>query len=134
MSATRRVVVRYLLFQVPGWTAAGVAAWFAPGWLGLPGWAGAVGFAAWVAKDAALFPFVRSAYEDSEPRDHRVEIGARAVATEPLSPGGFVRVGSELWRAELAQGSPPVGQGATVRVRSVEGMMLIVEGDAEADL
>ncbi len=125
-SSTRRVLGRYLLFQTPGWSAAGLAAWLAPSWLGVPGWACALGFAAWVVKDLALFPFVRSAYEDGGDGDARGLVGASAVATEPLSPAGFVRAGSELWRAELRPGSPHVARGERVRVQAVEGLTLVV--------
>jgi membrane protein implicated in regulation of membrane protease activity len=38
-----------------------------------------------------------------------------------------VRIGAELWRAELAPGSPAVESGALVRVREVRGLTLVVE-------
>jgi len=124
-------VGRYALFQLPGWLAVGVAAWFGPDWVGLPDWTGALAFAAWVVKDVVLFPFLRIGYEDHDPGDARGLVGAVAVATEPIAREGFVRAGSELWRAELAPGSPGVAAGSRVRVRAVEGMRLIVEAEAD---
>ena len=123
------MLARYTLFQLPGWLAVGVAAWFGPAWVGLPGWVGALAFVAWVLKDLLLFPFVRIGYEDHDPGDARGLVGALAIATEPIVREGFVRAGSELWRAEL--GSPGVPAGSRVRVRAVEGMRLIVEAETE---
>ena len=111
----------------------GVAAWLAPEWLGLPGWTGGLFLVVWVVKDLVLFPYLRIAYEDGDRGDARGLVGAVAVATERIAPEGFVRAGSELWRAELAPGSPGVAAGARVRVRAVEGMRLIVEPDPGPD-
>ena len=126
------MVTRYALFQLPGWVGVGIAGWLVPGWFGLPAWVGAAAFAAWFVKDVVLFPFVRVAYEDGDGGDARVLVGDVAVATEPIASEGFVRAGSELWRAELAPGSPSVAAGGRVRVRAVEGMRLIVEAESDA--
>ena len=58
-------------------------------------------------------------------------IGKRGMVTEPIAPhgAGMVKVGDELWRAELAEkgdGVAAIPPGATVVVDSVEGVTLRV--------
>lgn len=53
-------------------------------------------------------------------------LGAIAVAQTPLTPTGQVEIRGELWQASLRdQASVPIG--ASVRVRAVDGLTLIVE-------
>ena len=51
-------------------------------------------------------------------------VGARGRVVEPLRPEGRVRVGAEVWRARA---EVPVEAGASVVVREVRGLELIVE-------
>jgi membrane protein implicated in regulation of membrane protease activity len=85
--------------------------------------------ALWVVKDAALFPLLRIAYEPRSGGGAAALVGARGTALDPLAPEGYVRIASELWRAELAAGCAPLAPGARVRVRSVHGLTLVVEPD-----
>lgn len=126
------VVGKYLLFQVPSWAVAAVLAAAAVDRFDVSApWAwGLAG--AWVVKDLALFPFVRRAYEPGDSTPGASLVGLRGVATEALDPSGYVRLGSELWRATLAQGVEAVPQGGSVRVRSVRGLTLVVGPDGEA--
>lgn len=121
---------RYWLFQIPGLVI--VSALLAAGtyWFSLPRWACALGLAFWLVKDAALYPFLKSAYEASKPTGPESLIGALGTAREDLRPRGFVRIGPELWRAES---SVPVRAGQVVQVSGCEGMMLrVVPGPSEA--
>ena len=53
-------------------------------------------------------------------------IGGMAIARTPLVPAGQVEIRGELWQASLrGQASLPVG--ATVSVREIDGLVLIVE-------
>lgn len=53
-------------------------------------------------------------------------LGAIAIAQTPLAPSGQVEIRGELWRASLrGQASLPIG--ASVRVRDIDGLTLIVE-------
>lgn len=83
--------------------------------------------ALWLAKDVAMYPLVRIAYEDASPDATESLIGATGTARDRIDPEGWVQVGSELWRAELAPGAAPVEGGAPVRVVSVHGLTLDVE-------
>jgi membrane protein implicated in regulation of membrane protease activity len=120
------VLGKYLLFQLPGWAVVSAGALAAHHWLGLAGWLAAGVVLAFVLKDAALYPFVRHAYEVEPRRPGEHLEGRLAVAEDELDPRGFVRLGHELWRARLAPGSPPVARGGRVRVESVEGLTLRV--------
>jgi len=53
-------------------------------------------------------------------------LGALAVARTPLAPDGQVAIRGELWQAAL-RGPTSLPAGASVIVRSVEGLTLIVE-------
>jgi len=50
-------------------------------------------------------------------------VGAAAEVVEPCHPDGWVRVRGELWRARCDAGADV---GAPVRVRAVEGLILVV--------
>jgi membrane-bound serine protease (ClpP class) len=53
-------------------------------------------------------------------------IGGTAIARTPLNPTGQVEIRGELWQASL-RGQTSLAIGSAVRVRSVEGLVLIVE-------
>jgi membrane protein implicated in regulation of membrane protease activity len=129
-SRRRHRVRRYILFQIPG--AIVVAVLLAGGVIGW-GWSPALAlglFAAWVAKDAFMYRFVAPAYEPDSVLLRDPLIGARAVTTEALDPGGYVRVGAELWRAVAAGGSSPIPSGTRVRIRERRDLTLVVEAEA----
>lgn len=123
---TRRVLARYLLFQIPGWLAVAGGLTAAVRWWDLrPGWALA-GFALWLAKDAALFPLLRRAYEPDGLAPHG-PVPDEGVADTAIDPEGWVRIGPERWRARRALHAAPIAPGAHVRVLAVRGHELMVE-------
>ncbi len=122
------MLLRYALFQLPGIALAGLGLAAAVRWWDLSvSWAW-TGLGLWVLKDAAMFPLVRRAYE---PGDGGAEalVGSHGVAEEPIAPEGWVRIGPELWRAELAIDAAPAQRGALVRVVRLRGLVLVVEPD-----
>lgn len=122
----RRVTLRYAALQLPGQLfvfGLALAAWE---WLGAPSWLAWGAPLAWAVKDALLFPFVWRAYEPDDTATAGV-IGQLAVAEETLDPGGWARLGPELWRVELVRGTARVPRGARLRVVGVEGLVLRVE-------
>lgn len=129
-SRTAWVVGKYLLFQIPGWLVVGCLVTAAVHWWEISTLTACLLFAAWLVKDAVMFPFVRSAYEPSDEGPDRL-VGTRAVARDRLDPAGWVRLGPELWRAELVHGHEPVAKGTAVRVLAVNGMVVTVEADSE---
>ncbi len=124
----RRVLGRYVLFQIPELLLAGTGLLVLVGLEVLTARWGWILFALWIAKEVVLFPLVRKAYEPSDPTATSRLIGATAVVIECLDREGRVRVGPELWRARLVAEAPgPIEPGESVCVTSVEGLTLWVE-------
>ena len=86
-------------------------------------------FVLWIAKDAALYPFLHSAYETRIPSAADKMVGATGVAKEALDPEGFVQIGGELWKAKTRDSLAMVRPGDTIRVEQVRGMKLVVSAD-----
>jgi membrane protein implicated in regulation of membrane protease activity len=129
-SSASRTLGRYLLFQLPGWAVAGIVATLAAESGLVPPAVAWGGFGLWIAKDAALFPFVRRAYaRDGPTHGHVGELG---VAEGAIDDEGWVRIGPELWRARLRAGVQPIGDGTKVRVVAVDGLTLVIEAAPSA--
>lgn len=117
--------LRYWLFQLPGFAGAGGALYLAVGFEWIGTWTAVGGLAAWVLKDWLLYPLLKNSYTPaSAVRDRYV--GRTAVATEPLAPDGYVRIGRELWRARLAEPHQTAPAGAELEVVAREGLLLRV--------
>ncbi len=129
---TSRVVLRYAAFQLPGFAAMLLGATVAHEWFEVPAWIAACAVLLWMLKDAVMFPFVRRAYEPGDGRTPRDVNGALGVADETLDPNGYVRIGSELWRARGPTGAS-IGKGQTVRVTGVRGLTVSVEPEEPGD-
>ena len=120
------VLSRYLLFQLPELVLVGVALLLLVGLNVLAANVGWLLLGVWFVKEVVLFPFVRRAYEPSDPSGTASMVGATAVVINRLDLAGTVRIGAELWAACLDAGSEPAEVGATVRVKSVKGLTLHV--------
>ena len=66
-------------------------------------------------------------------RDQPVRTGDLGEVREPLDPEGQVFIEGALWRARVAERESPVDLGNRVRVRSVDGLTLVVEPVADPD-
>ena len=80
----------------------------------------------WMLKDAALYPWLRSAYEPDSRRIIERMIGLAGVAVEPLAPRGYVRVRGELWHAEPVDEHMTIEAGHAVTVQGVRTDTLLV--------
>jgi membrane-bound ClpP family serine protease len=127
MKAARSTFARYLMFEIPGWVVAAVVLTLLVRAEQLPERTAWILFALFVAKDFALYPLLRVGYQPSAPDGASSLVGALGTARERLDPEGWVRVGAELWRAELAHGQAPVEAGTAVRVVAVDALTLHVE-------
>jgi membrane protein implicated in regulation of membrane protease activity len=117
--------LRYWMFQLPGFAGAGGVLYLAVGFEWIGTWAAVGGLAAWVVKDLLLYPLLKQSYAPpSAVRDACV--GRAAVATEPLAPDGYVRLGHELWRARMADLNQTASAGAALEVVAREGLLLRV--------
>lgn len=125
---------RYTALQAPGWLMAATGGWWIHTSFDAPGWLAPAIPVFWVAKDLALYPLLRGAYEgDERPPVERL-VGCRGVAVEPLAPAGYVRIGAELWRAR-ASGAASIAPQRTVEVVGAAGLVLSVRqhGGEEAE-
>jgi membrane protein implicated in regulation of membrane protease activity len=129
VNSSQRTIAKYVIFQLPELSVVCALAIGARSWVGLPDWAAAGIIALWVIKDVVMFRFVRIAYQPDSGGGAASLIGARGTAQDALRPAGYVRIGAELWRAELKPGTPPVEPGNLVRVTGVRGLTLVVEVD-----
>jgi membrane-bound ClpP family serine protease len=116
---------RYLLFQVPGWVLVGlglIVLW--PESWG-SGTALAV-FAAWIAKDLALYPIVGRAYDRRVPTGVAGLIGTRKIVADGIASEGWLIIDGTRWRATLAAGAAPIPPGETAEVVGADGLTLLV--------
>ncbi len=129
-----RVVVKYVLLQIPGLVLFSLLLFGAGTWLGLPSWLAWSLLGLWAAKDAALFPFVWRSYDPDRPSLTYSVVGERGVVVESLSPSGHVRVMGERWKAEILPGEVFAGEGEAVRVVGKQGLTLQVRRDGPEGL
>lgn len=120
------VFFRYLFFQIPGWTIAGVAAIALVQWEIIPRWLALLGFGGLVVKDLVSFPFLRSAYEGKVKSGSEALVGKKGIAQDNLAPEGYIRIHLELWRATTESSRQIIAAGTEVEVIRAEGMRLVV--------
>lgn len=131
---TGKILLRYILFQVPGLLALILILTVIKYWINIPVWYIYIIIAAWVIKDIILFPFVWRAY-DTRSQDNSLKmVGEKGIAQQLLDPSGYALVRGELWKAEVAKGSPPIKKGAALKVKEIRGLSLIVEEESDTTL
>jgi membrane protein implicated in regulation of membrane protease activity len=125
--SSRRTIVRYTLFQIPALILLSLGLAAAVRWWGLPVLVAYALVAVWIAKDVIMYPILRVAYEAGGSSGVDGIRDALGVVTQPLVPSGYVRLGSELWKAELGSDSGTISVGSAIRVVEIRGLTLIVE-------
>jgi membrane protein implicated in regulation of membrane protease activity len=119
--------VRYLLIQLPGALAVVLALVVVRRWIEMPVGTVALVAAAWIAKDLALYPVLRHAYEVDARTEMEKLAGDEAIVRTALEPRGLVLMRGELWKAEVADGEAvPIPVGARVRIEGHRGLVLLV--------
>lgn len=122
-----RIILRYILFQIPGFVLIMTTLILFRRWVDLPGWVFWGSIVLWIAKDIILFPFVWRSYDQDRLKDLQTLIGGEGIVEKPLEPSGYIRVHGELWQAEVGEDRLPVGKGEVVKVIGIRGLKLIVE-------
>lgn len=122
------VLAKYWALQLPATLLVIVVLLALDDGLAWPQWIVWTIVAAWVAKDAILYPFMWRAYAPSDPTALPYPMqGAKGVAIDRIDPRGFVRIAGELWRAELSRGARRIEEGETVQVNARHGLTLLVQ-------
>jgi membrane protein implicated in regulation of membrane protease activity len=121
-----RIIVKYVLLQVPALVILVVLIGLAKRWIDLPSWFVWGLICLWIAKDIALFPLTWRAYDKDGSRAGSTLLGARGIAEERLNPSGYIRVGGELWQAEAIDDAPFIEKGEGVLIRGIRGLTLLV--------
>ena len=121
-----RVLIKYILLQLPLLVLLLVALFFIRQWVDIPLWLIWGLVALLVVKDVIMFPRVWRSYDQSRPGDPTSIIGMRGIAKDRLAPTGYIKVRSELWRAEVMEGHSPIADGKGVLVVGIEGLTLLV--------
>jgi membrane-bound ClpP family serine protease len=124
---TLRIAAKYFLLQLPGQVAFVLILLLFRQWVAVPTYLtwGLVGF--WVVKDIFLFPVLWRFYDPNHYPDRFRMIGRKGVALTPLNPDGYAQVQGERWQAGIADGQPPIEQGATICVVAITGLKLTVK-------
>lgn len=129
ISAT--LVLRYVLFQFPGWLVVALLALLLREPLGIELWAAWILIGIWIIKDIALFPLTWRLYAPEQVNHAHSLLGERGVADETLAPSGYVRVAGELWHAETPDANHPIARGTAIRVTGATGITLRVVEDEQ---
>ena len=126
-----KVIVRYLLFQIPSYVLLILILILIRRWVNLHTWYLWGIIALWLVKDVILFPFVWRAYDRDRLRELQSLVGTEGIVEERLAPSGYIRVHGELWRAERRGNGLPVEKGEIVKIEKIEGLKLLVECQKE---
>jgi len=121
-----RIITKYVLLQAPGLVILTVLLVLAKRWVDLPSWFVWGLITLWIAKDIALFPLTWRAYDQDRERAVGSMVGAWGTAEEQLNPSGYIRVGGELWKAEVMGNVRPIEKGERVLVQEIHGLTLLV--------
>jgi len=124
-----RIFLRYLLYQIPGWSLWTLLLLILQQVFVFPWWLVPGALAVWVFKDLVLFSYVWMAYDIHSPPKRPIPT-SRGVVVKTLSPEGYIRIEGELWRAETAERGRVILPGETVTVEEVRGLTLLVRPDS----
>lgn len=129
-----RVYLRYTLFQIPGLIlVAALLCWLKQSF-SIPLFYVYLFTGLWILKDIVIFPFVWHSYDISSRNVLEKMIGKTGTAVNDINPSGYVRIGGEMWKAEILPGGFAVNKGDSVFVTGVDGLLLTVKPAETRDL
>ncbi len=120
-------IIKYILLQIPALVLLTIGMYIIKKLVDIPLWLFWTVITIWALKDLLMFPKVWRAYDSANLTQVDRLIGKNAVVVNVLNPAGYVRIDGELWKAEVKESSAEVSKGKTVKIKSVEGMKLLVE-------
>lgn len=124
----RHAFQTYVGASLPSWGIAVIAAVLLHQVAGVGAWIAAAVAVLWIGTDLLTFPRKRK-YYTSEPVEERM-LGETGLTVSTLDPDGHARIRGELWQAVSVDG--PLPEGTRVRVRSLRGLVLVVERDGHS--
>ncbi len=122
-----RALIKYVLLQIPDLILLIIALIIFNKFINVSTWLMTTIIAVWIAKDIAIFTKVWKAYDSNYPNQKEQLIGMDGIVMDELNPVGYVKVKSELWKAEITDPGFPVKKGDKIKVYGVKGMKLTVE-------
>lgn len=125
-SWSKKTLLRYALFQIPGIILVVVVLWVLHALLGISARTAGTLLLLWLAKDALMFFFVWPAYQGSEGDGWYSLIGMRGEVRRPLRPDGYIRIRGVLWKARAEDDTAEIPPGTQVDVVGRDGIQLIV--------
>jgi membrane protein implicated in regulation of membrane protease activity len=132
-SRSWRTASRYALFQVPSILLLSASLFLLHRWVGLSRSIGWTILGLWIAKDIALFPFLRRSFDTDRAGEMNSMVGEEGTVTDRLAFSGRILVRGELWQAELLDHTLSAEPGQRVSVLDVRGLTLIVECSRRAE-
>lgn len=120
---SKRIIIRYSLFQIPGLIIIFIVLVFIKRWIEIPSIVFWGIILAWVVKDIVLFFYTWGAYQ-VEKKDRM--IGMHGITMDNVIESGYISVNGERWRA-VNQGNEPVEKGKTVRIHDRKGLTLFIK-------
>ena len=126
-------LTRYWLLQIPGWVLLILVLGLSYDRFDLPAWVGGIILLLWIAKDAILYPILKTGYETGVKTGSERLVGLIGIARQDLGPDGYVLVNGELWMAVADPLDTPIPAGADVRVNAARGMLLTVARAQDPD-
>lgn len=123
---SRKTLLRYGLFQIPGIILVGMLLSGMHAFLGISGGTVAALFLVWLVKDGLLFFYVWPAYQVNEDDGWYSLNGLWGEVRRPLQPEGYIRIRGVLWKARAEDETRVIPSGTRVHVVGREGILLIV--------
>lgn len=122
-----RVYIRYTLFQIPGLILVIALLFWVMQGFSIPLFYVYLLTGLWILKDIIIFPFVWHSYDDTKRNVLEKMIGKTGTAVDDINPAGYVRIGGEMWKAEVLPGEIAVNKGDPVVVTGIDGLLLTVK-------
>lgn len=124
-----RIFVRYIFFQLPVLIIVIIVLYCLQGYVLFSNLTKYTIILLWILKDIIAFPFVWPSYDSKTKDAAHSMIGKEGIAQERLNPSGYVRIGSELWMADVTDNHSYIEEGESVTVIHIDGLKLTVEGN-----